>query len=282
MTPGFTLVALKIAGIKSLTRVVLEDCQEDLASLLTINLWLWQMSVLIESLPRCLSFPTIFNNQVQPVPADGEAFGSCTSGPSVAFGSSISPQSPLLPRFAPLLFLPLCGFLFPLSRFLRLYLFLIFGRRSSVCHRGCLGKQTGEGALGEPDGMLRVSVCRGWSRAGESFLKMCEKRSKAQRRDCNTNICTASPPRSVSSAWCAFSSSSAIEIKKKGIVLIASKRWKPCTLFKKSRHSPVAEFYSRGGNDCNVNGDPGQIETFLKETPQESTDLEAVQRCQQS
>lgn len=31
-------------------------------------------------------------------------------------------------------------------------------------------------------------------RAGESFLKRCAERSKAQRRDCNTNICPPLPP----------------------------------------------------------------------------------------
>lgn len=184
MTPGFGSVRFgtKKRQVSSLWQ---EDCQEDLAELRAMNLWLWQISLLIQSLLWCLSFPTIFNNQVQ-TSADGEAFGSCTSAPSVAFGPSISPQSPLLSPLAPLLFLLLCGFLFPPS------LVICFPQRSSVCHSGCLGKQTGERALGEPDGMLRVSVCLGWSRARESFLKMCSKRSKAQWRECSTY--TSLPP----------------------------------------------------------------------------------------
>lgn len=119
------------------------------------------MSVLTESLLWCVSSPTIFNNQVQPVSADGEASGSCTSAPSVALGPSVGPRSPRLPPLAPPALPPSLWILVPSLTLSVALLVSYFPRRSSVCRGGCLGKQTSEKVLGEPDGMLRVSVCLG-------------------------------------------------------------------------------------------------------------------------
>lgn len=91
--------------------------------------------------------------------ADGEAFGSCTSAPSVAFGPSIGPPSPPLPPLSPTP--PTLWILVPSLTLSVALLVSYFPRRSSVCRGGCLGKQTGERGLREPDGMLRISVCPG-------------------------------------------------------------------------------------------------------------------------
>lgn len=105
--------------------------------------------------------------------------------PSIS--SSSSPSLPLL-------FLLLCGFLFPLSRFLWLYLFLIF---PDACPSVVAAVWANKQARGPSESQ---TACCGFlfawvdPRAGESFLKRCAERSKAQRRDCNTNICPPLPP----------------------------------------------------------------------------------------
>lgn len=143
--------------------------------------------------------------------ADGEAFGSCTSAPSVAFGPSLGPPSPPLPPPPPTLWI-----LVPSLTLSVALLVSCFPRRSSVCRGGCLGKQTGERALGEPDGMLRISVCPGLIPVpGKVFLR-------GAQRGLKLNGGTATQIFA-SSAWRAFSSSSTIE-EEEGLVFGSEQR----------------------------------------------------------
>lgn len=102
----------------------------------------------------------------------------------------------------PLLFLLLCGFLFPLSRFFVTLLVSYF--RPTLVRLSC--RLSGQTNRREGPRRARRHVA-GFCLPGlilvpgESFLKRCAERSKAQHGDCNTNICPP-PPTSAPCLQC--------------------------------------------------------------------------------